>query len=256
MGKRLKLVTSSARQTGGDPLRAALSDALAGEKKAKAKLAAHHAAIKRADEQVTASERKLEELQAESAAAKSAYAGELAQAVAAAASTIPGTPKALREAEVKVGDAEKTLEAVRVARDRLKGDLRGVEIDAHLSEMDVAAAVDAALAPSVEKLLALGEANRVTMYQCVAALSELRSGAGRDPYFNWSESEWRERSDANKRRAAMLPLRDEIERLGMRVHYKDQNTGVDEVITAWRAAVARMRVDPQGAALPPLPGDA
>jgi hypothetical protein len=53
----------------------------------------------------------------------------------------------------------------------------------------------------------------------------------------------------------MQKLRDEIERLTMRIHYRDQKTGIDAAIAAWRAAVAALRADPTGAELPPLPGE-
>jgi hypothetical protein len=251
--RRLAVVPSPPRSA--DPTRLRLDEAIKAAAKARSRLEAHRAAIQRADEQVTASEQKVEQAQAAAAAAKSAYAGELAQAVAARAATMPGTPRALRDADAKVADAQRTAEATVIARDRLKADLRSVEIETHIiGEVDVAAAVDAALVPSVEKLIALGEQSRVVMWRCVGILNELRAPGGRDPYFRWAESEWREQSDAGKRRDAMIPLRDQIDRLQMRIHY-NREAGVDEVISSWRLAVAQLRVDPIGAALPPLPGE-
>jgi hypothetical protein len=249
--RKLAVVPSSRPE---DQARVPLDAAIKAAAKAKERLAAHGAAIRRADQQVTASERKLEELQAALAAAKSGYAGELARSVAAGAAVIPGTPKALRDAETALADAASTLDAVRIAAIRLKADLRGVEIDLHLAELDVMAALDAALAPSIEKLVALAEHGRVVMYQCAAILGELRSGAGRDPYFRWAESEWREQSDANKRRGELRALAEKIDALALRIHNKDKDTGIAEAVAAWRGAVARLRAEPTSAELPPLPG--
>jgi hypothetical protein len=134
-----------------------LAAAIKNAAEAKAKLAAHRAAIKRADEQVTASERRLEERQAETAQAKSAYAGQLAQAVAAGASTIPGTPKGLRDAELKEADAANTLDAVRVAATRLKGDLRGVEIDVPVADLVIIAEINKLARPEIEAEIERGE---------------------------------------------------------------------------------------------------
>jgi hypothetical protein len=250
--KRKLAVVSSSRPE--DQTRVSLAAALKAAEKAKERLAAHHAAIKRADQQVTASERKLEEIQAKSAQAKSAYAGQLAEAVAAGAATIPGTPKALRESEAAVADATDTLDAVRTAATRLRGDLRGVEIDLHLAELDLMAATDAALAPSITKLIEIGEVSRVRMYQCAAILAELRSGGGRNPFFTWRDDEWKVSSDANKRRGELRALGDQIDALTLRIHNKDNNTGIGEAVAAWRAAVAKLKAEPTGAELPPLPG--
>jgi hypothetical protein len=180
--RALSVVATSPRQSGGDPLRAALIAALAAEKKAKAKLAGHVQAIQRAEQQIGVSETKVGEARTNIDAAKTAFAGELADALARGAA-MPATSSAVKAAEAAVSDAGRTLDAVRVARDRLKSDLRTHEIDLHLAEMDVAAAVDGCLIPTVEKLLALGEAARVQMWQCAEILNELRAPGGRDPYF-------------------------------------------------------------------------
>jgi hypothetical protein len=53
----------------------------------------------------------------------------------------------------------------------------------------------------------------------------------------------------------MRALRDQIDRFTTRIHNKDLDTGLDQVIASWRAAVAQLRAEPMGAPLPPLPGE-
>jgi hypothetical protein len=253
MAKRqpLKVVPSPARQPDGDPLRAALVAALAAERKARARLDGHHQAITRAGEQLAESERQVEKRRAGIDAAKTAFAGELADALARS-TPLPATSALVASADAAMLDAERSAEAVRTARDRLKADLRNVEIELHLSEVDTIAATNAALAPSIAKLIALAEASRVTMYQCAAILQEVR--ARRADTFTWRENEWKASWAAGDRRRPMDALKDQIDRFATRIHNKDLDTNTDQVVAAWRAVVEQLRTDPS-AALPALPGE-
>ncbi|HEY6394040.1 MAG TPA: hypothetical protein VIX12_01410, partial [Candidatus Binataceae bacterium] len=135
-----------------DQARLKLDEAIKAAARAKAVLASHQAAISRAGEQLAASERRVEELRSGVDVARHAYEGELADAVARGA-PLPATGAAVKAADAAVADAERTAEAVRVARDRLRSDARGHEIEAHLAAVAVAAAADAVLAPSVASIL-------------------------------------------------------------------------------------------------------
>jgi hypothetical protein len=233
-----------------------LDKAIKAAAQAKATLAAHVQAIERAREQTYASERKVEAARADAAAAKSAYAGELAQAVAARAPAIPGTPKALRAADAKVVDAERTAEATATARERLRADLRSCEIEVFLADNDVVAAVNAVLAPLAERILEQGEMARRTLFRSAAVLNFLRAPDG-DPRsdFFWKPGDpWKLSHDAGeKRRAPMAEINKRIE-LFLNRFRQDIETNAEEVLRAFKTARQSLKSD-ANAALPPSPGE-
>jgi hypothetical protein len=171
-----------------DPARL-LAAAIAAEKKAKAKLAGHHAAISRAGEQLVESERKVEAARANIDIARHDFEGEMAAAIAAGRA-IPATSQVLGRADAAVVEAERTAAAVRAARDRLRADLRSHEIELYLAQNDIIAAVNAVLAPLAEQILEQGEAARRTLFRSAAVLNFLRAPDGdpRDDFF-WKPGE-------------------------------------------------------------------
>jgi len=241
-----------------DPARLRLDKAIKSAARAKAALAAHVAAIERAREQTYASERKLEAARGEAAAAKSAYAGELATAAAARAATMPGTPKALRDAAAAVVDAERTAEATATARERLRADLRSCEVEVFLADNDVVATVNAVAAPLAEKMLAQGETARRTLFQCAAVLNFLRAPDGdpRSDFFWKPDDDWKLSLDAGKKRRAAIDERE----LGKRIEQflngfrQDLDTNAFETLQQWKTWREALKTD-ANAPLPSLPGE-
>jgi hypothetical protein len=157
-----------------DPARLRLNAAIKGAAKAKLALAEHQQAIRRAGEQLAESERQVEKARASVDAARHNFEGELAEAIAAGRA-IPATSQVLGRADAAVAEAARTAEAVRAARDRLKADLRSVEVELRLADLDVLCKVNALTAPSVERLVVEAERASATLTRASAVLRYLTS---------------------------------------------------------------------------------
>jgi hypothetical protein len=220
--------------------------------KAKTALAGHSQAIERARQQVTIAETKAEEARSGIDAARHTFEGQLAEAIAHGA-PLPATSSAIKAAETAAADAQRIAEATAIAHDRLRADLRAHEIEVHLADNDIAAAVNAVLAPLAEEMLARAEAARCTLFQCAAVLNFLRAPGG-DPTFQWRDSEWKLSLDSgDKRRAPMAEIGKRIEKFLFRFR-QDINTRADETRRAWERARTALKSS-ASAALPPLPGE-
>jgi hypothetical protein len=210
---------------------------------ARERLAAHGQAIERAREQVAVAEAKLAEAEAAAAAAKSGFAEALANAVAAGRK-LPSESAALRAADAKVVGAANVRDAVRTAHEKLKADLRNVEIDEHLSRNEIATAVDQVLAPLATQLLERAEAARRTLFQAAAVLNFLRApdDAHRSDLF-WKPNEWKTAWHAgDRRRAPMLEVNKQIENFLAKFR-QDIDTGADATLARWRAARQALKND-------------
>jgi hypothetical protein len=232
--RKLAVVPSSRPED--DPARLQLAAAIRAVAKAKATLAAHVQAIDRAREQTYASEREVEQARSGVDAAKTAFAGELADALARGA-PLPATSAAVKSAEAAVVEAQRTAESTATARERLRADLRSCEIAVFLADNDVVAAVNAVIAPLAEQILEQGEAARRTLFRTAAVLNFLRAPDGdpRSDFFWKPGDDWKLSHDAGeKRRAPMAEINKEIERFLARFR-QDIDTNAIETLQQWRA---------------------
>jgi hypothetical protein len=232
-----------------DQPRLQLAASIKNAAKAKAALASHQQAIQRAGEQLAEAERKVEQARAGIDAAKTAFAGELADALARG-SQMPATSSAVRAAEAAVVDAQRTAEAVRVARDRLKADLSKCEADVTSAEKTISAQIAAVTSPAIEELVAHAEQALSDLSRYAAVLRYLSSpdddpadrggGHGR-PIRLAAELHTRVTNLLNSRSVSLLQfnLSDEVRTL----------------VQQWRETRARLRANAD-LPLPPLPGDA
>jgi hypothetical protein len=244
-----------------DPARLRLNAAIKGAAKAKLALAEHQQAIRRAGEQLAESERQVEKARASVDAARHNFEGELAEAIAAGRA-IPATSQVLGRADAAVAEAARTAEAVRAARDLLKADLRSVEVELRLADLDVLCKVNALTAPSVERLVVEAERASATLTRASAVLRYLTSlnmtGVG-------SSAADREVDDAalaglpwsvrEAARAAKQVVPAELEaRARALSQFAQFNVPADvvQLVDQWRSARYVLRTDPN-AALPELP---
>jgi hypothetical protein len=250
--RRLAIVPSAAPS---DPARLRLDQAIKAAAKAKAKLAGRHAAIERARQQASIAQAKAEEARSGVDAARYAFEGQLAEAISHGA-PLPATSSAIKVAETAAADAQRIAEATAVACDRLRADLRNVEIEEHLSRNDIATCVDQIIAPLAERILERGEQARRTLFECAAVLNFLArpDDAFRFDQF-WKPDEWRVSSEAGaKRRAPMGEVNERIARF--LAHFRqDIDLDVERTLAAWKQARAALKLDPS-ATMPALPGDA
>jgi hypothetical protein len=261
MGSKRKLAVVPSRQA--DPLRAQLAAAIKKAQVARERLSAHGQAIERARQQVTVAETELEAVRVDAAAVKAAYAEQLAQAVTDGA-PLPVSSSAVRNADAKVLDATNAVSAIHIARDQLKESLHPAEVDVVVADADVIIAVNALLAPEIERLVVRAEAASQALIGGCAVLDYLRrmnlTGAGSnasdreidDAAFPWSERE------AVQRAKQVIPTELEERARSLSESYRGTQFNLPpdvlQLVAAWREARARLRAAAD-AALPPLPGE-
>jgi hypothetical protein len=269
MSKRLAVVPSPPRSA--DPTRLQLAAAIKAAAKTKAALAAHQAAITRAGEQLSLAATKVEQARAGIDAARHAFAGEMADALAAGRA-IPATSSALKMADAAVTDAERTASAVGVARDRLRSDLRNLEIDVSIADLGIIAEVNKLGWPSLEAVIERIEASLAIAISGFALFSFLNSslgaGANERVYVNETGlpfSETQRISAARQQAAQRIPpeLQERVRTLFALARvfcfpgdfHANANLPQDAraLVDAWRSCREQLRRD-SSAALPELPG--
>jgi hypothetical protein len=220
-----------------------LSTAIENAARAKETLAAHQAAIERARQQIGIAEAKIEECRTASVFARTSFEGEMAEALAHGRA-VPATSRVLSRADAAVLDAQRTAEAVRVARDRLKADLSSHEAGVAAKERAVLREVNELLRPSVERIVADAERGRALLTSCAAVLRYL---AGLNSTGAGSSAADREPDDA-----IPAALRERVRSLSSFAQF-NLPSEVVALIDTWRAARRALRSN-AGAPLPPLPG--
>jgi hypothetical protein len=218
------------------------------------------------------SERKVEQARAGIDAARHAFAGEMADALAAGRA-IPATSSAVKMADAAATDAERTASAVGVARDRLRSDLRGIEIDVSIADLGIIAEVNKLAWPSLEVLVERCEKALAIAIPGFAVLSFLNSslGAGANERVHIDErglpfSETQRISAARLKAAQRIPpeLQERARALFVSARvfcfpgdfYANANLPKDAraFVDAWRSCREELRRDGK-AELPKLPGE-
>ncbi len=219
-----------------DPLRMALAQAIGEARKAEAAVEAQHAAIERARTLVEAAAVKCEAAEAAVAAARAHHAEQVASALKASSEV--RAPAAMRVARSALADAEDELQAGRTAEERLQSDLADLEDAARWHRNNVAAAVNAVLAPIVRQLLAESLELKTRVAVNMAIVGSILSADDEVRGFDGAAA-----ARAKTRRdEPFLGLREQLDRLGASVT-EQAHERITAALIATQHALAALRTN-------------